>query len=111
MSACAWPLPRLPSLPVPPALPSNRPSALLPRRELPDGGARPNAAQLKQLVVAALKELHGEVRGDREGAGRGGWCWCSLCSWGCAFVLQLRPARPWKSAREGLCLWGLCEEE
>lgn len=75
VSACAWPLPRLPSLPVPPALPSNRPSALLPRRELPDGGARPNAAQLKQLVVAALKELHGEVRGDREGTGRGGWCW------------------------------------
>ncbi|NWZ31473.1 RPP14 protein, partial [Asarcornis scutulata] len=31
------------------------------RLELPDGGARPNAAQLKQLVVAALKELHGEV--------------------------------------------------
>lgn len=65
----------LPSLPVPPALPSNRPSALLPRRELPDGGARPNAAQLKQLVVAALRELHGEVRRDRDGTGRDGWCW------------------------------------
>ncbi|NXF78664.1 RPP14 protein, partial [Sclerurus mexicanus] len=31
------------------------------RRELPDGGARPNAAQFKQLVVTALRELHGEV--------------------------------------------------
>ncbi|KAI1234525.1 hypothetical protein IHE44_0003580, partial [Lamprotornis superbus] len=31
------------------------------RLELPDGGARPNAAQFKQLVVTALKELHGEV--------------------------------------------------
>ncbi|XP_013035674.2 ribonuclease P protein subunit p14 [Anser cygnoides] len=31
------------------------------RLELPDGGARPSAAQLKQLVVAALRELHGEV--------------------------------------------------
>ncbi|XP_027556604.1 ribonuclease P protein subunit p14 [Neopelma chrysocephalum] len=30
-------------------------------RELPDGGARPNAAQFKQLVVSALRELHGEV--------------------------------------------------
>uniref|UniRef100_A0A8C5IWL6 Ribonuclease P/MRP subunit p14 n=26 Tax=Neognathae TaxID=8825 RepID=A0A8C5IWL6_JUNHY len=29
--------------------------------ELPDGGARPNAAQFKQLVVTALRELHGEV--------------------------------------------------
>ncbi|NXF14873.1 RPP14 protein, partial [Rhodinocichla rosea] len=31
------------------------------RLELPDGGARPNAAQFKQLVVTALRELHGEV--------------------------------------------------
>ncbi|NXP15389.1 RPP14 protein, partial [Thinocorus orbignyianus] len=31
------------------------------RLELPDGGARPSAAQFKQLVVSALKELHGEV--------------------------------------------------
>ncbi|NXS51564.1 RPP14 protein, partial [Brachypteracias leptosomus] len=31
------------------------------RLELPDGGARPNGAQFKQLVVAALRELHGEV--------------------------------------------------
>ncbi|XP_017676005.1 PREDICTED: ribonuclease P protein subunit p14 [Lepidothrix coronata] len=31
------------------------------RVELPDGGARPNAAQFKQLVVSALRELHGEV--------------------------------------------------
>ncbi|NWR76491.1 RPP14 protein, partial [Centropus unirufus] len=31
------------------------------RRELPDGGARPSAAQFKQLVVSALRELHGEV--------------------------------------------------
>ncbi|XP_050169143.1 ribonuclease P protein subunit p14 [Myiozetetes cayanensis] len=31
------------------------------RLELPDGGARPNAAQFKQLVVSALRELHGEV--------------------------------------------------
>ncbi|XP_051483811.1 ribonuclease P protein subunit p14 [Apus apus] len=31
------------------------------RLELPDGGARPSAAQFKQLVVAALRELHGEV--------------------------------------------------
>uniref|UniRef100_A0A8C6JZK8 Uncharacterized protein n=1 Tax=Melopsittacus undulatus TaxID=13146 RepID=A0A8C6JZK8_MELUD len=29
--------------------------------ELPDGGARPSAAQFKQLVVSALRELHGEV--------------------------------------------------
>uniref|UniRef100_A0A8B9QAM7 Ribonuclease P/MRP subunit p14 n=1 Tax=Apteryx owenii TaxID=8824 RepID=A0A8B9QAM7_APTOW len=28
---------------------------------LPDGGARPSAAQFKQLVVTALRELHGEV--------------------------------------------------
>ncbi|XP_065498713.1 ribonuclease P protein subunit p14 [Caloenas nicobarica] len=31
------------------------------RLELPDGEARPNVAQLKQLVVSALRELHGEV--------------------------------------------------
>ncbi|NXV73113.1 RPP14 protein, partial [Atlantisia rogersi] len=31
------------------------------RRELPDGGARPSVAQFKQLVVSALRELHGEV--------------------------------------------------
>ncbi|XP_064931672.1 ribonuclease P protein subunit p14 [Columba livia] len=31
------------------------------RLELPDGGARPSVAQLKQLVVSALRELHGEV--------------------------------------------------
>ncbi|NWT11971.1 RPP14 protein, partial [Vireo altiloquus] len=31
------------------------------RLELPDGGTRPNAAQFKQLVVTALRELHGEV--------------------------------------------------
>uniref|UniRef100_A0A669P0A1 Ribonuclease P/MRP subunit p14 n=1 Tax=Phasianus colchicus TaxID=9054 RepID=A0A669P0A1_PHACC len=31
------------------------------RLELPDGAARPGAPQLKQLVVAALRELHGEV--------------------------------------------------
>uniref|UniRef100_H0ZFS4 Ribonuclease P/MRP subunit p14 n=1 Tax=Taeniopygia guttata TaxID=59729 RepID=H0ZFS4_TAEGU len=49
----------------PPAPPD--PSSLLltlcspSRRELPDGGARPNAAQFKQLVVTALRELHGEV--------------------------------------------------
>ncbi|NXO05591.1 RPP14 protein, partial [Rhinopomastus cyanomelas] len=29
--------------------------------ELPDGGARPSAVQFKQLVVSALRELHGEV--------------------------------------------------
>ncbi|XP_019360419.1 PREDICTED: ribonuclease P protein subunit p14 [Gavialis gangeticus] len=29
--------------------------------EFPDGGARLNAAHFKQLVVSALKELHGEV--------------------------------------------------
>lgn len=42
-------------------LPPSLPSALLPRRELPDGGARPSVAQFKQLVVSALRELHGEV--------------------------------------------------
>uniref|UniRef100_A0A8C2U2I5 Ribonuclease P/MRP subunit p14 n=1 Tax=Coturnix japonica TaxID=93934 RepID=A0A8C2U2I5_COTJA len=31
------------------------------RLELPDGAARPGAPQLKQLVVTALRELHGEV--------------------------------------------------
>ncbi|NXE05852.1 RPP14 protein, partial [Lophotis ruficrista] len=31
------------------------------RLELPDGGARPSVAQFKQLVVSALRELHGEV--------------------------------------------------
>ncbi|NWY00005.1 RPP14 protein, partial [Nothoprocta ornata] len=31
------------------------------RRELPDGAARPSAALFKQLVVTALRELHGEV--------------------------------------------------
>ncbi|NWR62243.1 RPP14 protein, partial [Bucorvus abyssinicus] len=31
------------------------------RLELSDGGARPNVAQFKQLVVSALRELHGEV--------------------------------------------------
>ncbi|OXB78705.1 UNVERIFIED_CONTAM: hypothetical protein H355_002670 [Colinus virginianus] len=31
------------------------------RLELPDGAARPGAPQLKQLVLAALRELHGEV--------------------------------------------------
>ncbi|NXR45947.1 RPP14 protein, partial [Hippolais icterina] len=31
------------------------------RLELSDGGARPNAPQFKQLVVTALRELHGEV--------------------------------------------------
>ncbi|KAM8994739.1 ribonuclease P protein subunit p14 [Ara ararauna] len=31
------------------------------RLELPDGGARPNVAQFKLLVVSALRELHGEV--------------------------------------------------
>ncbi|NXG88365.1 RPP14 protein, partial [Stercorarius parasiticus] len=31
------------------------------RLELPDGGARPRVAQFKQLVVSALRELHGEV--------------------------------------------------
>ncbi|XP_042679712.1 ribonuclease P protein subunit p14 [Centrocercus urophasianus] len=46
--------------PVPRRPPSPN-SALFPRRELPDGAARPGAPQLKQLVVAALRELHGEV--------------------------------------------------
>ncbi|NXJ10232.1 RPP14 protein, partial [Odontophorus gujanensis] len=31
------------------------------RLELSDGAARPGAPQLKQLVLAALRELHGEV--------------------------------------------------
>ncbi|NXW32992.1 RPP14 protein, partial [Phaetusa simplex] len=31
------------------------------RLELSDGGARPSVAQFKQLVVSALRELHGEV--------------------------------------------------
>ncbi|XP_068010320.1 ribonuclease P protein subunit p14 isoform X1 [Melanerpes formicivorus] len=31
------------------------------RLELPDGVTRPTAAQFKQLVVSALRELHGEV--------------------------------------------------
>lgn len=48
-----------------PADPASPPCALLPRRELPDGGARPSVAQLKQLVVSALRELHGEVRWGR----------------------------------------------
>ncbi|NXY44393.1 RPP14 protein, partial [Ceuthmochares aereus] len=59
----ARPVSPLPPPPTPAALatPATPASALLPRRELPDGGARPSAAQFKQLVVSALRELHGEV--------------------------------------------------
>lgn len=53
--------------------PTARPLLCFPRRELPDGGARPSVAQFKQLVVSALRELHGEVgRALRELHGEGG---------------------------------------
>lgn len=74
-----------PLLPRPaPRRPPSPNSALFPRRELPDGAARPGAPQLKQLVVAALRELHGEVtaRGRRCAArcptAPNGGCVCRL---------------------------------